>query len=97
MSNFKEKLREGFSQEKTNIDSSEIKEIFEAIEACDDDDLAIANIAHLKAEKGVDLDDIIPDESPLYVQGPGFDDCLSPEEEAYIRKKHSNIELEGIF
>lgn len=39
------------------------------------------------------MDSIVPDESPLYVSGSGFDNCLSLEEIEYIHKKHPNIVL----
>lgn len=63
---------------------------FDHIEIVDDDDKAAveATINELNNDE-----DIVPDETPLYIQGPGFDDCLSPEEINYIRQKHSNIVL----
>lgn len=62
---------------------------FDIIEAIDDDKAAV-EAARNEAD---DNFDIIPDETPLYIQGPGFDDCLTPGEEEYIRKKHPNIVL----
>lgn len=55
---------------------------FDIIEAIDDDK-ATVEAARNEAD---DKFDIIPDETPLYIQGPGFDDCLTPGEEEYIRK-----------
>lgn len=68
-----------------------LSSIVAPIEATDDDDLAVAKV--VEANKNTDLDSIVPDEMPLYVSGPGFDDCLSPEEIEYIHKKHPNIVL----
>lgn len=68
----------------------ELEELtFNIIEAIDDDKAAI----EAARNESDDNFDIIPDETPLYIQGLGFDDCLTPGEEEYIRKKHSNIVL----
>lgn len=63
---------------------------FDIIEAIDDDDKAVVEAARNEAD---DNFDIILEETPLYIQGPGFDDGLTPREEEYIRKKHPNIVL----
>lgn len=68
----------------------ELEELtFNIIEAIDDDKAAI----EAARNESDDNFDIIPDETPLYIQGLGFDDCLTPGEEEYIRKKHPNIVL----
>lgn len=68
-----------------------VSSVVAPIDAIDDDDFALAEV--VEADKKTDLDSVVPDEMPLYVSGPGFDDCLSPEEIEYIRKKHPNIVL----
>lgn len=55
---------------------------FNIIEAIDDDKAAV----EAARNESDDNFDIIPDETPLYIQGPGFDDCLTSGEEEYIRK-----------
>lgn len=42
------------------------------------------------------LDSMITNESPQYVLGLGFGNCLSPEEVEYIQRKHQNIVLSDV-
>ena len=102
MSELKRETTIKFSSKKIEIDDDPLvsKSILDMIEVIDDDDLSAVDAALRESnrvlweiEKGIDLDDVIPDETPFYIQSPGFDDCLSPEEASYIRKKHPNIVL----
>ena len=63
---------------------------FDQIEAIDDDDKAAVDAVRGKVSVETD---IIPDEAPIYVTGPGFDDFSTPEEIERFPKKYSNIIL----
>lgn len=70
----------------------ELEEYFSynEIEILDDED---ESVIVADCNESADISNDISDESPFYLQSPGFDDCLSKEETEYIRKKHSTIVL----
>lgn len=84
----KQKVAESLSVKGSNANDWE--DVWESV---DDEDAQLANLIELEGREKPALGSIIPDETPLYISGPGFDDCLSPEETAYIRKKHLDINL----
>lgn len=89
MSSLKMELKKRIEEERITA------QILEQIDAIDDDDKTAVEAARSEADRrktNVETD-IIPDETPIYVTGPGFDDFSSPEEAARFYKKYPNIIL----
>lgn len=85
MGSLKMELKKEWKQKKKAA-----SQILEQIEAIDDDDKVA--IDAVRSKVGVETD-IIPDETPIYVTGPGFDDFSTPEEAERFRNKYPNIIL----
>ena len=89
MSSLKMELKKRIEEERITA------QILEQIDAIDDDDKTAVEAARSEADlRKTNVEtDIIPDETPIYVTGPGFDDFSSPEEAARFYKKYPNIIL----